>query len=132
MVPARQLVILSNVEGAWQKEIGLYSLANLLAHQGAQILIIDKTCHDDLTRRATWGKRTRSRQLSAASTMEEERGRALMIRRQSHTLPLRTSVSMEMIPSDQIFLPLHVYQELWSSPKRYADISLDPRNNMLR
>lgn len=83
----------------------------------------DKTYHDDLTRRATWGRETRSRQLSAASATEEEREWALMIGRQSHTLPLRTSVSMEMIPSDQIFLPLHVYQELWLNPKRCADIS---------
>lgn len=55
-----------------------------------------------------------------------------MIRRQSHTVALRASVSMEMIPTDEIFLPLHIYQELGPSTKHCADISFHSQNNMLR
>lgn len=55
-----------------------------------------------------------------------------MIRRQSHAPALRVSVSMEMIPTDQIFLPLHIYREPGPSAKHCADISFHSQNNMLR
>ena len=69
---------------------------------------MDRTCHNDLIRRAWRGKVTRGRQFCAAGSTRAGR-EGLMIRRQIHTPGLRASVSMEMIPGLEIFFPLYVY-----------------------